>query len=342
LGIVHDLRVFWLARSGRYDIIGVKDKFLSGVAALIAARLHGARFVYWLSWPFPEDYLARARDRAARYRVLYLIRGLVFRYILYRILLRYSDHVLVQSEQMKRDVATNGVSLEKMTAVPMGVRIQPLPAGANEQRKFIPKGSRCFLYLGSLEKVRRLDFLIRVLALVRDVFPEVRLYVVGKGDYPNDEQQLTDEARRLHQLDALVMVGQLPQAEAFAYVLEADLCVSPFYPTPILNSTSPTKLIEYMALGKAVVANDHPEQRLVIEESGAGLCVPYDETAFADAIVKLLRNKDLADEMGRRGRSYAVERRSYGVIANAVETVLLSTAGKANAQASIAPETRST
>jgi hypothetical protein len=40
-----------------------------------------------------------------------------------------------------------------------------------------------------------------------------------------------------------------------------------------LNPASPTKLVEYMALGKAVVANDHPDQRMVLEQSGAGICV---------------------------------------------------------------------
>ncbi len=88
----------------------------------------------------------------------------------------------------------------------------------------------------------------------------------------------------------MVFVGQLPQAQALRYVREADVCVSPFYPTAILQSTSPTKLVEYMAMGKAVVANDHPEQKRVIEESGAGYCVPYEEQPFADAIVKLLKD----------------------------------------------------
>ena len=104
---------------------------------------------------------------------------------------------------------------------------------------------------------------------------------------------------------------------------EADVCASPFHPTPVLRSTSPTKLVEYMALGKAVVANDHPEQRRVIDDSGAGLCVPYEEQAFAAAIVTLLKNPEIARAMGERGRRYAMENRSYTVIADAVEKRLL-------------------
>ena len=100
--------------------------------------------------------------------------------------------------------------------------------------------------------------------------PTARLYVVGRGDDPEDETFLESEAARLGLQSSVVFVGQLPQAQALRYVREADVCVSPFYPTPVLRSTSPTKLVEYMAMGKAVVANDHPEQKRVIEESGAG------------------------------------------------------------------------
>jgi glycosyltransferase involved in cell wall biosynthesis len=170
-----------------------------------------------------------------------------------------------------------------------------------------------------LGKVRRLEFLVRVLALVRQEHGDAKLYFVGGSDDPHDEADLVAEARRLGVSDAVVMVGQLPQAEALRYVREADICVSPFYPTPVLNSTSPTKLVEYMAMGKAVVATDHPEQRLIIEQSEAGYCVPYEEAAFAAAIVKLLEAPEAAALMGRRGREFVMAQRSYSKIADQVE-----------------------
>jgi glycosyltransferase involved in cell wall biosynthesis len=232
--------------------------------------------------------------------------------------------VFVQSEQMRQNVAAEGVALEKMTAVPMGVEMDSLPAPTTtEPRRTIPEGERSFVYLGALGKVRRLDILVRALAKVRERLPDVKLYVVGRGDDPSDEQLLTAEASRLGLLDALVLVGQLPRPEALAFVRDADVCVSPIFPTPVLNAASPTKLVEYMAMGKPVVANDHPEQRLVISESGAGYCVPWDEEAFASAIVRLLVEPDEARRMGERGRRYVAERRSYDVIADIVERAFL-------------------
>lgn len=323
LGIANDCRLFSRLRRGRYDAIEVKDKFLSGIFAIIASRLYRAQFIYWISYPFPEHYLLRAQEGTARYPLLYRVRGWAFKMLLYRLLLPAADHVFVQSEQMRIDIAAQGIPSNKMTVVPMGVSVDHCAVPLPMDREVLPTGLLIVMYLGTLSKVRRLDFLIRVFARVRTSVPAARLYIVGRGDDPADESFLEVEVSRLGLQSSVVFVGQLPQAQALQYVREADVCVSPFFPTAILRSTSPTKLVEYMAMGKAVVANDHPEQRRVIEESGAGYCVPYEEQPFADAIVKLLKDPQAAQSMGRRGRRYVLEHRTYGTIAAAVEKQLL-------------------
>jgi glycosyltransferase involved in cell wall biosynthesis len=318
-----DLKLFGWLRSGRYDLLIVKDKFLSGILGLLAARLYRRPFVYWLSYPFAEAYIERARDGTARYPWLYLIRGHVFRMLLYRVLLPHADHVFVQSTQMRRDVTAQGIQSNKLTAVPMGV----LPTMFSVQeaplvRRILPVDRPCILYLGTLARSRHLDFLLRVHERVRVTVPAALLYFVGRGDHPSDEEFLAREASKLGLRDAVVMTGQLPRREALALVAEADVCVSPFHPSTVLNSTSPTKLVEYMAMSKPVVANDHPEQRLLIGESGAGYCVPYEEAAFADGILKLLGDPEGARRMGQRGRQYALAHRSYDVIGRDVEADL--------------------
>ena len=329
--IIHELVLFRRLRSGQYDIIEVKDKVIAGVFAVVAARIYNIHFVYWLSYPMAEEYLLRAREGTARYPLLYVIRGAVSKFLLYRILLPAAVHIFVQSETMRGDVARHGIPMDRMTAVPMGIKPERFPASSERTgRRLLPPGEPCFLYLGTLNKVRRLDFLVRVLAKVLSALPRVKLYIVGSGDDPGDEQLLIQEAARLNVTQALVMVGQRPRAEALRYVQEADVCVSPFFPTPILNSTSPTKLVEYLAMAKAVVANDHPEQRLVIEESGGGYCVPWEEGAFANAIISLLEAPKTAARMGERGRRYVLEHRSYAKIADFVEATFIDVATRAD------------
>jgi glycosyltransferase involved in cell wall biosynthesis len=329
LGIANDLKIFSRTRRGNYDAIEVKDKFLAGIFALLASRLYRVPFIFWLSYPYPEHYLSSARDGTGRYRFLYTLRGLSFKWLLYRLLLPAADHVFVQSEQMRQDVAAEGISAEKITPVPMGVDLALGHApDLSQQRTLLPPGAPCILYLGALNRVRRIDFLVRAFALVRQSVPTALLYLVGRGEDATDERLLHDEVARLGLGDSVVFVGQLPQAKALQYVQEADVCASPLYPSPVLRAASPTKLVEYMALAKPSVANDHPEQKRVLDASGGGYSVPYDEGAFAQAIVTLLKDPEAARSMGQRGRQWAIANRNYRVIADAVETQLRAVAKK--------------
>jgi len=169
--------------------------------------------------------------------------------------------------------------------------------------------------LGALDRARHMDFLIRAFAHVKDKLPGARLYLVGASDDALDEQSLKDEVSKYNLEGSVIFTGFIPLSKAWTYVQDASVCVSPIYPTPMFNPASPTKLVEYMAMGKAVVANDHPEQALVIAESGGGLCVPYVEEEFGDAVIRILRDPEMAREMGSKGRKYVEQHRSYRAIA---------------------------
>ncbi len=319
----HDLLMLKRLKAERYDFIQIKDKYVAALLAIIAAKLYKTKFVYWCSYPFPEASLYEVKVGTARYPIFWYVRGYVLHAILYRIITKFADHIFVQSEQMKRDFVENGVDAHKLSPVPMGFVPQEFEAFEANAATTDSNVSPSVVYLGTLIRARKLDFVIRAFAQVLEQLPASTLYFVGAGEDPEDEELLRTEAARLNIDHAVFFTGMLPQNEAIAYVKNAGVCVSPFYPTPILNSTSPTKLIEYMALGKAVVANDHPEQRLVLEESQGGICVPWEEGAFAAAIVEVLNNLEKAQKMGESGRKYVNQYRTYSHIADKVEAEYL-------------------
>lgn len=315
---LNDLRIRRAQRDRQYTAVLVKDKFLAAIIAMLTTSRSKTKFLYWLSYPFPEASLYAARIGTARYPLLYQIRGRVFGFILYRLIARRASHIFVQSEQMKRDMHAQGIPNELMSAVPMGFLPEP-DTGARNEPKTIPGQ---MVYLGTLLKTRNLDFLIRVLATVRKSRPDATLLYVGPEELPGDEEVLRIEATRLGLMDAVTITGRLPRDEAFQIVRESEVCFSPFYPTPILNSTSPTKLVEYMALGKAPVANDHPEQRDILEASKGGLCVGYDEAEFASAALWIMEHPEDAKAMSRRGYDYVMQHRTYESIAAEVANTL--------------------
>lgn len=307
--LLADLRTFAKTLSGRYDIVQVRDKFVSGVLGVMAAKLRGRTFTYWLSYPFAECRIVDGREGNSRFPRLSIVGGTTAKWLLYRIILPLADHVFVQSEQMKSDVAAEGIDPAKMTAVPMAVS-ESLLAHARQ----VPEPGTV-LYLGTLIRVRRLDTLLEALRLVHARHPGARLVFVGEGDSPEDREFLERRTAELGLAGAVEFTGMLPMAEAHERVARAAVCVSPFYPIPILLSTSPTKISEYMALGRPVVANAHPEQSRIIAESGAGICVEWSAEAFAQAIIALLDDPAAAERMGALGRDYVRTHRIYPVVA---------------------------
>lgn len=150
------------------------------------------------------------KQGTARYPWLYLLRGEVFKLLLYRVILPCADRIFVQSEQMKKDVVAMGIAEEKLTAVPMGVPLEQIPYQADGTPSQEGKTEMMVVYLGTLIRPRRIDFLIRVFEKVLRQVPNARLYLVGGGDDPADEQMLIDEAVRLGVGHAVVFTGFLP------------------------------------------------------------------------------------------------------------------------------------
>ena len=318
LSLRNDLRAIRLTQTEQYDFIQVKDKFIIALIALFLSKIYNTKFFFWLSYPFPEADFYEYKTGTARYPLLYFIRGAFFKFFLYKLILPNCDHIFVQSDQMKMDIVGYEISSDKITPVPMGIDLDDNQLGTKAQN-WLEKDTKALIYLGTMQKVRRIDFVIKVFRKVLDKIPDAKLYMVGDSENSEDLELLKMEAQRLKVDHATIFTGNLPRNEAIEYVKIASVGISPFFPTPILNSTSPTKLIEYMALGIPVVANDHPEQYKIIKESKAGYCVPYNENAFAAAIIVLLGDRDKQKDMGQKGAIYVKNYRCYKIIADKLE-----------------------
>jgi glycosyltransferase involved in cell wall biosynthesis len=121
--------------------------------------------------------------------------------------------------------------------------------------------------------------------------------------------------------DAIVWTGWVPTEVGWAYLGGVDVAVSLFPRGELLDSASPTKVVEYLALGLPVVANDQPDQDRVLTESGAGFSVPMVVGEFAAAIIKVLGDAQLGARMRVAGPPYVKRRRSYALIGQQVAEV---------------------
>lgn len=327
LGFLHDCRVLWSAHAAGYDGLQVRDKVFAGLVGLLRARHLRKPFFFWMSYPMSESSIEFARREGLALGVMrwafVAFKGYVGRFLIYKVLLPRCNHVFVQSDRMLIDVATHGIPQQRMTAVPMGVDLEGITHDRSEEFAAPSEllGKRVIGYLGILDRGRRIDFLFEVLSVVRRSVPNACLLLVGDATEASDRRWLEARARELNVDDAIIWTGWVQMEVGWAYLRGVDVAVSLFPRGELLDSASPTKVVEYLALGLPVVANDQPDQDRVLTESGAGFSVGMVADEFAAAIVRILQDEQLGANMRAAGPPYINRRRSYALIGQQVAEV---------------------
>jgi glycosyltransferase involved in cell wall biosynthesis len=296
---------------------------MAALAARGFERQYGIPLVFQWSFPHPLTHLARAADGLEPLPGLARLRARIEQH-LYDQALRVSTHILPISEWMAQDLVRRGVPAEKVTPFPLGfdVGARAAPeAGSAIRQQYGLDGSPVVLYFGDMGRLRRLEFLLQSMRHVLAQVPQARLLMVGAGDAPEELDRLRAEASALGIVDQVIFTGQQPRAQIPAFVAAADVGVSPIRPIPLYAHSSPTKLVEMLGHGCPVVANDILEQRQLLQRSAGGLCVPYEPSAFAGAIVWLLQHPTEAHAMGHQGAAYIAQHRSLPVLADLLQDV---------------------
>lgn len=315
---MHQCKGLLTTNYDEYAAVQVRDMTIIALVALMVCAIKKKPFFYWLSYPQSEGQIQRARARGMRAGIKYwfpLLQGLVGKWLLYQVILPNSDHIFVQSNNMLEMVAKRGIPTTKMTAVPMGVDIDATQQALLPSQDPALSNRRVILYLGTLDRVRQIEILFGMLAILRERIPNVLLVLAGDTEDTEHRTWLKQEADRLGVVESILWTSWLPMQEAWRYVLAAEVGLSPLPRGYLLDMASPTKAVEYMALGLPVVANDNPDQQQVMAESGAGLCVPLTPEAFANATLTLLNDSHLRTSMSVLGKRYVARHRSYYQIA---------------------------
>lgn len=317
-GLFNDLRLLWLARRG-YDAVQVRDKAFGALVGLLAARAAGTRFYYWMSFPTAEAWMAFARERGMSVGALRLLlawmRGRLMHFVLYRVVLPRADHVFVQSDRMRENLVRKGIAAHRMTPVPMGFDEHGAQASAAA-----PFERPTFVYLGTLDRNRSPEVMIEAIDIVRRQVPQVKLLLIGDADEESDRAWLRGLIRERGLSDHVELTGWLPIAQGWALAARCLAGLSPVPRGELFDVGSPTKAVEYFGLGLPVIANDQPDQALVVAGAG-GSCVPLAPDAFAARMLDMIAHPGRYRQQGSAGRRWVTARRNYAVLAANVAAV---------------------
>lgn len=315
---LHQCKVLLTTDYDDYAAVQVRDMTIIALVALVMCAIKKKPFFYWLSYPQSEGQIQRAKARGMRAGMKYwfpLLQGSVGKWLLYRVILPRANHIFVQSNNMLEMLAKQGIATKKMTPVPMGVDIEATQETLLPSQNSTLNDKRVIIYLGTLDRVRQIEILFEMLVIVQAQIPNVLLVLAGDTEDGEHRAWLKQEAQRCGVAKYILWTSWLPMQEAWRYVLAAEVGLSPFPRGYLLDMASPTKAVEYMALGLPVVANDNPDQQQIIAESGAGICVPITAQGFANATLTLLNDRKLRANMSALGKVYVAQQRSYQQLA---------------------------
>jgi glycosyltransferase involved in cell wall biosynthesis len=163
-------------------------------------------------------------------------------------------------------------------------------------------------WAGSFGPWHGAEVIVQALALLRD---EVRLVMVGDGGERAACRTLAESlgvARRIE------WTGALPHPLALGALARCDLLISPHTPLeggrPFFGS--PTKLFEYMALGRPIVASALGQIGEVLEDRvTARLVTPGDVAGLAAAIAEIVRMPDRGRHLGEAARREVVAHHTW-------------------------------
>lgn len=281
------IRLFFHLRSIResYDIIEIRDfRSLMSIFLQHFARQNNIPFII------------QARGSLTYDEGNYLFKKF-FDLLWGRKILKNATKIIAQSKTEADQYQLLGIEPQKIEIIPNWVNLenfQILPEKGIFKKKYsLNPEEKLILSLGRLNKIKGVDLLLLAFSKVLHDVKNVKLIIAGPDD--GELVRLKKMAEELEICSDVRFVGPLYGDLKIAAYNDADIFV-----LPSKYDAFPNTVLESMACGTPVIATTGCHIADIVRENG--IVIDYDSNQLKDAIITLIRDEDLAIEMGMRGR----------------------------------------
>jgi glycosyltransferase involved in cell wall biosynthesis len=313
-----------LHASRRYRLAQVATLPDPLVLAMGPLRLDGVPVVLDLHEAMPEFF--RSRFPAASHgavRVALLAAE--------RVSIGFATHVLTVNDALADRLAGLGVPRAKVTVILNSPRSDRFDPAAHPFRPFMADGRLRLVYAGALTPLYQLDVAVEAVArLAGGDAPgpvdgqiaappgplDVTLDLYGRGDA---ESQLRTLAAARGVADRVAFHGRIPVDEVAAHIAESDVGLAPTRRDAFTDFSLSTKIFEYAAMGKPVVASRLPTVERYFGADALAYFAPGDPASLAGAVRRLVEDPvgrtTMIAAAGERVRAFSWEREAERYVA---------------------------
>lgn len=316
----------WAVREGlrmeKPDVIwGISTPLTAAWAAAQVARIRRVPWVFevqdlWPSFPIAMGAVPTALARQQLYR-------------LEKRLYQSAGHIMPLSPDMTRYVTDLGIAPSKVTTVLNGTDLdlaaRATPAVvAQLRREQGLMGKRVILYAGTFGRANDISMLVAAAEAMAVAGNDAVWLFLGHGFY---EPLIAAAARRWPAY--IRLLGGQARHAVFSWFALAEVSVVPFLALPVLDSNSPAKLYDSLAVGTPVIVTNQGWTKALVEQHGCGWYVPAgNAAALVGQLQVVLARPDWLAAAGANGRQLAQKEFDRQLLARQIQQILETAAKK--------------
>ncbi|MBA7608748.1 hypothetical protein ES703_15930 [subsurface metagenome] len=293
------LREFWRkSKRKEYDWLYLYQPGIDGLIAAIIARHFQRRICSEY-----VDLLSPSGYRGFIWRIIYCFQVLADRKVAF-----FSDIIFTISSLLQ-DIYQRRNPHSPVLMFPTLVDTSRFGIGDwyRFRRDLNLKERPVVTFTGSFTRPQGLRILIEAMVGVAKKFPDIMLLIAG-GSLAFD----ADDACKLINQHGLeknsIYLGTIPETDIIDLLAASDILVMPKLDDPINHAGLSTKLAEYLASGKAVIASNVGDVgKYLVNEQHALVVPPGNRDALEMAVLRLLRDRRLCNFLGANGRKIAIQ-----------------------------------
>ncbi len=218
--------------------------------------------------------------------------------------IKKADKIVTVSSEFKDEVvARTAISIDKIKVVPNTVQ-ESFYTKFVLNNSIISKYKNNFvvLYLGDTGLRRGLQTAVEGISILKNKIPLIKLVIVGKN---TTDSVLKNQVKELGIVDFVDFEGWQDVGLFPSYIIASSVCISPLNRNIQHDVAYANKLFQYMSFSRPLLVSDATAQKKLIEKVQSGLVhKEKDAQDFAEKIIILYNDKDLATKLAANGKSF--------------------------------------
>lgn len=232
-----------------------------------------------------------------------------------------ADKIIIGSNELKSVLVDEyKVDVHKIEIIENGANTDLFEPIENSKEKLnLDRNSKYICFVGNIVSWQGLNKLIECAPFILEKVPYAKFLIVGGG---SEDDLFRKQVEKSGYKDYFILTGNVRYRDVPLYINASDVCIT--LKKELKSGYSPTKLYEYMACGKPVIASNYSGHK-ILSKYNAGLLVdPENVSEVSHAIIMLLEDDYLSICLGKNARNAALDQFSWKRVAQDINAILHS------------------